>query len=182
MRRAQPRKAAETGIREWGPVGAPPSPHRNDLTEQLMLVDGQVRLAMRVPFGHEQATPVRAHARADDAVSEEAVCNGEQDDVADSDALERPALYDQHVPRPERRQHARAMDADSRRAEASQGFDDEGGSGGRQEFFLTDLHGPLEGLIFPHASAMVSNTCSRMKAGFWYGFLPASCTGAWDGS
>ena len=34
------------------------------------------------------------------------------------------------------------------------------------EFFLTDLQPPLVGLILPHASAMVSKTCSRANEGF----------------
>ena len=37
---------------------------------------------------------------------------------------------------------------------------------GRQEFFLTALHAPMVGLVLPHASAIVSNSCSLANDGF----------------
>src|SRR5437763_3512068 len=35
----------------------------------------------------------------------------------------------------------------------------------------------MEGFVFPHASAIVSNNCSRTNAGFWYGFR-STCVGS----
>jgi hypothetical protein len=140
--------------------------------------DRLVLVAMRVPPGHEHGTARIVHARADDAVSEEAIVQREEDDIRDADVLEGARLDVQHVTGPDRREHTRTGHLDARGAEPLQHFGHQRRAGRGQEFFRTDLHGPLVGLIFPHASAIVSKTCSRMKAGFSYAFLADSCNGA----
>jgi hypothetical protein len=90
----------------------------------------------------------------------------EQDDIRDAYDFERTPLDDQDVMRPDRREHARAGHLDACRAEAPQRLGHQRRHRRRQELFLTALHGPLVGLILPHANAIVSKTCSRTNAGF----------------
>jgi hypothetical protein len=153
---------------------APVPPHRHHLAEQLMRCDRQVLGAMRVAPGHDHATARIVDAHADDAMREEPIVQREENDIGDANVLEGARHNDQHVAGPDRREHARTGHLDAGGAEPLQHFGDERRAGLGQEFFRTDLHGPLVGLIFPHASAIVSKTCSRMKAGFSYAFLADS--------
>jgi hypothetical protein len=159
-------------------VRAPVPPHRHDLTEQLMRSDREVLVAVRIAPGHEHEAARIVHARAYDAMGEEAIVQREENDIGDANLLKGARLDDQDVAGPDRREHARTAHLDAGSAEALQHFGNERRSRVGQEFFRTDLHGPLVGLIFPHARAIVSKTCSRMKAGFSYVFLADSCSGA----
>jgi hypothetical protein len=133
---------------------------------------------MGVAPGHKRGAARIVDIRADDAMGEETIVEREQDDIVHANLLEGPPLDEQHVTRANRGEHARAGHLHACSAEAPQQIGDQRRCGSRQEFFLTDLHGPLVGLIFPQASAIVSKTCSRMKAGFSYAFFADSCSGA----
>jgi hypothetical protein len=119
-------------------------------------------VALRHEYGRARVVDILAH----DAMGKEPMVEGEQDDIRDANVFDGTALENQHVMRPDRREHTRAGHLDPCGAKAPQRVGNERRHGRRQELFLTALHGPLVGLIFPHASAIVSKTCSRTNAGF----------------
>src|SRR5262249_61344460 len=72
---------------------------------------------------------------------------------------------------PDGREHAAAGDPDARVPGGAERVGHQVRRDG-QEVLRTERHWPMTGLVFPHASAIVSNSCSRLNAGFWYGFFP----------
>jgi hypothetical protein len=101
-------------------------------------------------------------------MNEEAILVAYEDDVSLLDVLCAAMPDQQGVAGFERRKHAAAAHAKPHLAVLSQDVRDQLRRGG-QEFFLTNLHAPIVGFVLPHASAIVSNNCSRAKRGFSYG-------------
>jgi hypothetical protein len=99
-------------------------------------------------------------------MGEEAGADREQHDVSGLDLLDGPTADEEHIAWPDCGKHAVPVDPHTRLTKTEQHFSDQGRSGVRQDVFRTDLHAPLVGFTLPQASAIVSNTCSRTKAGF----------------
>jgi hypothetical protein len=100
--------------------------------------------------------PVREHAFA---------VPGEED-ISRAGGFKR-ALFDaEHVAGPDCWKHARTERPDAEMSVARQHVGHQCRRRGRQEFFLMSRHWLMFVLILPHASAMVSNSCSRLNAGF----------------
>ena len=121
---------------------------------------------MGIAPGDERRRAGLVDAPAHDAVREEAVTERKQRDIADLNLMDAAPLDEEHVARADCGEHARPGHLEARGAEAAQHVGKEAWSDRPQEVFLTDLHGPLVGLILPHASAIVSKTCSRTNDGF----------------
>ena len=102
-----------------------------------------------------------------DAVGREVLSDCEEHHVSESDVLDGAMTDEEHVAWSDRGKHAGAGDPQPYFAKASQHLGEQAWDRRRdQEAFFTVLHWPVVGLIFPQASAMVSNTCSRTNAGF----------------
>lgn len=113
----------------------------------------QQRLAVLMLLSDQ---PVREHASA---------LVGDKD-IARAGGFRRARFDAEHVAGPDRGNHARTERPDAEAAVTRQHVPHQARHRGRQEFFLTALHWAMLLLILPHASAMVSNSCSRLNAGF----------------
>jgi len=100
--------------------------------------------------------PVRQHALA----------LPHEKDIARAGLIGRAPFDAEHVPRSNRRGHARTEGAQAQTAVPRQHVGYQRRRRGRQEFFLTNRHWLMVVFALPHASAIVSNSCSRLKAGF----------------
>src|SRR5262249_35116025 len=89
----------------------------------------------------------------------------DEHDVAFIDVVDAAAVNREDIARADRREHAPTRGAKPHAAEAAEHARQQRGSDA-QEFFLTNLHWPMTGFVLPHASAIVSKSCSRTKAGF----------------
>ena len=103
-----------------------------------------------------------------DAMDKETAADCEEHNVSDPDLLDGAMTDEDHVAWSDRGKHADPVDPHPRPTKPTQQVGDQGRGRILQEFFFTALHGPVVGLILPQASAIVSNTCSRTKAGFSY--------------
>jgi hypothetical protein len=99
----------------------------------------------------------------DEAMREQAVRITNDGDLAHLEAVGGARVDRQHVARSERREHARAERAKAHVAVLAQRVGDERR---RQELFFTAEHWPILGFVLPHASAIVSNSCSFENPGF----------------
>src|SRR5919106_1622213 len=109
-----------------------------------------------------------------ETVREQAAIAFEQDHLAAADVSRARAFDVQQIAGLNRRRHAASVRTQSCRAEALDGLAHQRRSGSRSgvhEVLRTRLHWRTVGLIFPQASAVVSNTPSRTNAGLTYGFF-----------
>jgi hypothetical protein len=119
----------------------------------------------RVAAGHEQVFAA-ATLLSDQPVREDAFAVPGEEDIARTGGFRRARFDAEHVAGPDRGNHARTERPDAEAAVTRQHVPHQARHRGRQEFFLTALHWAMLLLILPHASAMVSNSCSRLNAGF----------------
>jgi hypothetical protein len=88
-------------------------------------------------------------------------------DIARAGLFERALLDGKYVAGANDGDHARTECSQAHMAVTCHHVGHQRQHGGGQEFFFTIRHAVIVTLILPHASAMVSNSCSRVNAGFW---------------
>jgi hypothetical protein len=98
-------------------------------------------------------------------VGKQAIAVSDEDDIAWLKCFSRAISNGEDVARSDDRKHAGAVSTQPYLAVPAQDVGDQRGRS-RQEAFFTARHAPVTGLVLPHASAIVSNNCSRANPGF----------------
>jgi hypothetical protein len=137
----------------------------NHPAQQLADRDWWVRVAVGIS-ADDQAEMRALGLDSNQPVGKETRRPLDEDHVSHGQIGQPTPVDGQHVTRPDRGPHARAERAQPHRAEPAEDLGDERPSRIRdQEFFLFNRHCAMVPLIFPQASAIVSNSCSRTNAG-----------------